>query len=154
MVSPVDTRDSHRLATTLVVGAGIVLAAAAVLLSGQGGPLSFMFRHGLFVGIMAGICVWNPIAWAARRVIVGKQPELCLSSTLTSLWGGFRVALLVAVVTLLVFAVAALAIGLGVGATLVKAIVLVMFVAAITGITAGAIFNSMLVVRHWRGHKA
>jgi hypothetical protein len=139
---------------TLVIVAGLLIAGGAVLLTTQGDPINGLFRHVLTVEVIAGLLVWNLLAWAARRATVGKLPKMQLNSTATFIWGGFRVALFVATVTLLVCWVTALVIGLAVETAFIKAVVLLLLVTAFTGITAGAFLNSTLVVRRWRGHRA
>lgn len=143
-----------RLLLTLVIVAGLLIAGGAVLLTTQADPISGLFRHVLTVEVIAGLVVWNLLAWAARRVTVGKSPKMPLNSTATFVWGGFRVALFIATVTLLVCWVTALLIGFVLEAAFIKAVVLLLLVTAFTGITAGAFLNSMLVVRRWRGQRA
>jgi len=139
---------------TIVIAAGLLIAGGAVLLTMQRDPINGLFRHALTVEIIAGLLAWNLIAWAARRVTIGKLPKMRLNSTATFVWGGFRVALFVATVALLVCWVTALVIGLAVETMIVKAVLLLFLVTAFTGITAGAFLNSMLIVRRWRGQGA
>ena len=140
-----------RLVGTLVVIAGLLLASGAAFLAMHGDPTSPLFGNVLTVRVIVGLVVWSVLAWAARRVTLGRLPKMRLNSTATLVWGGFRVALFIAAVTLMVSWLLALALGGGVETTLVRALVLVLLVTFFTSIAAGAFFNSMLVVRRWRG---
>jgi hypothetical protein len=139
---------------TLVIVAGLLVAGCAVLLTTQADPISGLFRHVFALEGIAGLVVWNLLAWAVRRVTVGRSPKMPLNSTATFVWGGFRVTLFIATVTLVACWMTALLMGLILETAFIKAAVLLVLVTAFTRITAGAFLNSMLVVRRWRGQRA
>lgn len=143
-----------RLVGTLVIIAGLLLASGSAFLAMQGDPTSPLFGNVLTVPVIVGLVVWSVLAWAARRMTLGKLPRMRLNSTVTFVWGGFRVALFIAAVTLMVCWLAALALGVTIETAFVRALVLVLLVTVFTSIAAGAFFYSMLVVRRWRGGKA
>jgi len=91
----------HHIALALVIVAALLIAASAVLLTTQGDPLNGLFRHVLTVPVIAVLVGSNLIAWAARRMALGKLPKIHLKSTAALIWGGCRFAMLVATVTLL-----------------------------------------------------
>ena len=67
-------------------------------------------------------------------------------------WGGSRVSLLIATIAEMVGCLIALALDLEIATAFVRAAVLLAVVMAFTGIIGGALLNSVLAVRHWRGH--
>ena len=93
---------------------------------------------------------WSLLALGPRWVLVGKLPKRPVSFVPVLIWGGFRVALLVATVTVIVCWLAGLAFGLAVSTTFVRALILILIFSAFTGITGGAFINSMLAVGQWR----
>ena len=146
-----DAPVSARRALAFVIVGAISLAVGALFLTiTSGDPASSLFQHVLTIQVITVILIWYMLAWSARRLIVGKAPELRLKS-LTALWVLSRVSLLIATVTLLVGWLITLPLGLEIGTTLVRAGVLLVVATAFTGIIGGAFLNSMLAVRHLRG---
>jgi hypothetical protein len=146
-----DVSPPARVLLTLVVVSGLLLASVAVFLSvGVGDPIGPLFRQALTIQVILGVVVWSLLAWAARRLVVGRLGNTPLTSTAALVWGGFRVALLIAAVTVIVCGLASLVLGLEIGTAFVRALVLIVVVTAFTGIIGGAFFNSLLVVRRLR----
>lgn len=146
-----DARAPARLLLMLVVLSGLLLASATVFLSvWLGDPVGPLFRQALTIQVILGLVVWFFLAWAARRLIVGKLANMPLASGAAFICGGFRVALLIAAVTLIVCGLASLALGLEIGTAFLRALVLILVVTAFTGIIGGAFFNSLLAVRRLR----
>jgi hypothetical protein len=144
------TNPAAKSALALVVAGALLLAGGALYLSiTQGDPISPLFRHVLTIEVMAALVVWFTAAWTARRFTVGRLPKLQLGSA-GLLWGGSRVALLIATVLLLIGWLAALALGIAVQTAFLRAAVLLLVVTAFTGIAGGAFFNSILAIRHRR----
>jgi hypothetical protein len=73
-----------------------------------------------------------------------------LSEGAALIWGGFRIALFVALLAVIVGGAIALIVGLQIGAAFVRAFVLIAIVTVISGIAGGAFLNSLLVVRRLR----
>jgi hypothetical protein len=109
-----------------------------------------LFRQALTIQVILGLVVWSLLAWAARRLMVGKVEKMSATSIPTFIWAGFRVALLIAAVSAIVCWLAALALGLETATVFLRALILILVVAAFTGIFGGASYNSMLVVRRMR----
>ncbi len=148
-----DAPVSARRALAFVIVGAILLAAGALFLTfTRGDPASSVFQHVLTIQVIAVLLVWFFLAWSARRLIVGKSPKLRPNSVATFIWGGSRVSLLIATVTAMVGWLIALALGLDIATAFVRAVVLLVVVTAFTGIIGGAFLNSLLAVRHWRGH--
>jgi len=150
MLSGMSTRPSAKLTLALVIAGALLLAGGALYLAiTEGDPVSPLFRHVLTLEVMGTFLVWFTVAWAARRFTVGKLPRLQLNSA-GVIWGGSRVALLIATVLLMIGWLAALAFGLAVQIAFVRAVLLLVVVTAFTGMAGGAFLNSMLAFRHWR----
>ncbi len=150
-----DPPPAARPVLALVISVALLLASGALLLTfTQGDSVSPLFGHVLTVQVILALVVWSLVAWGVRRLVIGKLPKMRLNSRAAFIWGGFRVALLIATVTLMVCWFAALALGLAAETAIVRAVVLLLVVTAFTGITAGASFNSMLVLKRWRDRRA
>jgi hypothetical protein len=144
------TVPSATTALTLVVCCAFLMAGAALYLTlGTGDPLKSVFRQVLTIYVIVGLVVWFAAAWLARGLIVGRLPKLQMSATVL-IWSGFRIALLIAVVLLLICWLGALALQLPLEVAFVRAAVLLMVVAAFTGMTGGAFLNSTFALRHLR----
>ena len=115
-----------------------------------GDPIGPLFSQLLTIQVLLGLVVWALLALTARRLMVGKVDNMPKTSIAIFLWGGFRVALLVATVTAIVCWLAALALGLEIATAFLRALVLILVVTAFTGMFGGAFFNTMLVVRRLR----
>ena len=140
-----------RLWLAFPIAGGLLLAIGAVFLTvTRGDPISPLFRHPLTVQIIVGLLTWSLLAWTARLLIVGKLRKLRLNSMAAFIWGGSRLALWLATLTVLVSWLATLALGLLVETALARATVLLVMVTAFMGIIGGAFFNSTLVIRRWR----
>jgi hypothetical protein len=145
-----DAPPPARLLLALVILGGLFLASGAVLMAWSGDPVGHLFRQILTIQVILGLVAWNIFAWTARRLIIGKLDDMRLTSMAALIWGGFRVALFVAVVTIIVCGAVAWALGLETVTAFVRALVLIVIVTAFTGIFGGALFNSLLVVRRLR----
>jgi hypothetical protein len=152
MLCVMSIRPSPRVALWMVIAGAVLLPGAALYLAITGGdPVSPLFRRVLTMQIMAALLLWFIAAWAARRLTVGRLPKPQLNST-GILWGGSRVALLIATVLLMLGWLTSLALGLAVQVAFARAVVLLFVVTALTGLAGGAVINSVLVARHWRAH--
>jgi len=146
-----DPRSPARLWIALVVFAGLAVASGAVFYSAtEHDPIGPLFRQSLTAPVIVGLMAWSLLALGARWLLVGKLPKRPVSFVPTLIWGGFRVALLVATVTAIVGWLAALALGLAVSTIVFRALVLILIFSAFTGITGGAFINSMLAIGEWR----
>jgi hypothetical protein len=148
----VDAPVLARRALAFVIVGAILLAGGALSLAvTERDPAIFLFQHVLTIRVIAVILIWNLLAWSARRLIVGKLPELRLNSLTALVWGGSRVAFVIATVTVLVGWLIALALGLEIATAFIRAVVLLVVAMAFTGIIGGAFLNLRLAVRHLRG---
>ncbi|HEX8214224.1 MAG TPA: hypothetical protein VF582_01995 [Allosphingosinicella sp.] len=151
MLPAMSIRASAKMNMSLMIASAILLAGGALYLAiTRGDPLSPLFRHGRTIEIIAVLLLWSMAALAVRRFTVGRLPELQLNLP-GVIWGGSRVALLIATVLLMVGWLAALAFGLTVQVAFLRAVVLLLVVTFFTGIAGKAIINSLLAIRHWRG---
>jgi len=149
-----DAPRPARLWLVLVVAAGILLAGGTIFLSAiVGDPIGPLFRHVLSVQIVVVLLVWSGLAWTARLLLVGRLPRLRLSSMTAFAWGASRIALFLAMVTVMVCWLALVIVGRADNATFVGAIGLLVVVTAFTGLIGTAFFNSLLVVRRLRVRK-
>ncbi len=149
-----DAPISPRSAFAFIIGGAILLAGGALSLTfTSGDAVSPLFEHVLTIQVIAFLLVWYFLAWSARRLIVGQLPKLRQNSSAAFIWGGSRVSLLIATVIVMIGWLVALALGLEIAMAFVRAIVLLVVATAFTGIIGRALLNSMLAVRHWRGHK-
>src|SRR5205809_765742 len=131
----------ERTLVTHVIIASLLIASGAVYLTAtQGDMLGPLFQHVLTGRVLVSIISWTCLAHAARRLLVGKLPKIRLSSRAALVWGGSRVALLIAVVMVLVIWITALTLGLAIKTALVRAMALLFVVTAFTGIIGGAFF--------------
>jgi len=135
-----------------MVGAILLAGGALTVTLGRTDAVGSLFEQVLTIPIIVAILAWNVLAWWIRRLIVGRVNDLRLSST-TALWIGTRMSLMIAGITVLIAGLIAMAFGLEIAAALIRAMVLLAFAAAFTGIVGGAWFNSVLAVRHWRAHR-
>src|SRR5918994_2195906 len=92
----------------LIVGA-LLLSGAALGLTATVGNAAFGYVAN--IQIIVVLLAWAALAWAARRIVVGKVEEIASNSRTTFIWGGFRVCLLFATVALLLGWLIALALG-------------------------------------------
>jgi hypothetical protein len=142
-------RPSAKATLVLVIAGALLLAGGALYLAiTERDPVLPLFRNVLANQVMAALVVWFAAAWAARRFTVGKLPNLQLNSA-GLIWGGSRVALLIATVLLMTGWLAAFAFGLAVQTAFFQAAVMLLVVTAVTGIAGGAFLNSVLAFRHW-----
>ena len=150
MLSGMSIHPSTKSALALVI-AGALLSAGGVLslAIAEGDAVGSLLRQVLTFQVFVPPMVWFAAAWGVRRFAIGKLPTLQLSFA-EVVWGGSRVALLIATALLLIGWLATLAFGLGVQLAFVRAVVLLAAVSALTGIAGGAYLNSMLAIRHWR----
>ena len=145
---------SAKRALAVVIFGAILLACGALSLSvTERDPAASLFQHVLTIKVIAVILIWNLLAWSARRLIVGKLPELRMNSLMALIWGGSRVAFLIATVAALVGWLIALALGLEIATALIRAVVLLAVAMAFTGMIGGAFLNSMLAIRRLRGQR-
>ena len=119
-------------------------------LTAQGDPVSALLQNPSTLYLLAGLVVWRLLAGAARWIILKALPNVGSEASAGLVWGSFRLALLVATVTALVGWLAAMTMGLALQAVLIEAVLLLVLVTAFTGVLGGAVFDSMLAVRHWR----
>lgn len=139
--------QSPRLVLAALIAGALALSGGAVALTATGGDAAFGYIANIQFIII--VLAWAMLALAARWLVVGKVGEIASDSSAMLIWGGFRVCLLLAVVALLLGWVIALALGHDVRRLLLQAVVLMVVVAAVTGIIGGAAINSWLAVRHW-----
>ena len=145
---------SGRSALAFIIVGGILLAGGALFLTlTRGDAASSLFQHVLTIQVIAVLLAWFLLAWSARRLIVGKLSKLRLNSLTAFIWGGSRVSFLIATLTVMVGWLSALALGLEIATAFLRAVVLLVVATAFTGIIGGAFLNSVLAVRHWRGHE-
>ena len=144
---------SAKMNLSLMIASAILLAGGALYLAiTRGDPVSPLFRHGRTIEIVAALLLWSMAAWAVRRLTVGRLPGLQLNLP-GIIWGGSRLAFLVATLLLIVGWLTALAFGLTVKVAFIQAVALLFIVTFFTGIAGGAVINSMLAIQHWRGRK-
>ena len=147
-----DDQPSARSALALVIVGAFVLAGIALFLTVRKGDVAgALFQHPLTIQLIAGIVAWSLLAWAARRLIVGKLSNTRLNLLPVIVWGGSRVSLLIAVIALLAGWLTALAGGLEIATLFGQALILLVVVAWFTGMIGGAFLNSLAAVRSWRG---
>lgn len=148
MHAPLSARTGLAL---VIVGAILLSGGALVLTFTRSDPASSLFQHVLTIQVIGVLLLWSLLAWAARRLTVGKSPKIS-NSLATLLWGSSRVSLLVATLIVLSDWLIALALGLDIATPFIRAVVLLAVVTAFTGIIGGAFFNSVLAVQHWRNY--
>ena len=140
-----------RLPLFFIAVAALALAISAVSLAVTfGDPVSPLFAHVLTIPVIAALVIWFALAWAARRATIGDLPKESVNSWAAFVWGGSRVALLLATVLVTVGWLITLALGLELATDFVRALVLLLVVTAFTGIAGGAFLNSVWAMRHWR----
>lgn len=144
--------SARRAIAFVIVGAILLSGGALFLTFTRGDPARSLFQHVLTIQVIVALLLWSFLAWSARRLTVGKSPKFRPNSVAIFIWGGSRVSLLIATVTAMVGWLFALALGLDIATALIRAVVLLVVVTAFTGIMGGAFLNSLLAVRHWRGH--
>lgn len=146
-----DNRRQARLVLLLIAPGGLAIAVAAVWLAITfHDPAGALFRQVLIIPALGALLAWFALASGARRYTVGKLPRLRMNSPAALVWGGFRVALLIASVLVLVGWLGALALGVELASAFIGGFVLLAFLTVVTGLAGGAFINSALVVRHWR----
>ena len=146
-----DAPVSARSALKFVIAGAMLLAGGALFLTfTRGDAAGTLFQHVLTIQVIAVLLIWFLLAWSARQLIVGKLQKLRLNSLAAFIWGGSRVSLLIATVTVMVGWLVALALGLEIATAFVRAVVMLVVTTAFTGIISGAFVNSVLAVRHWR----
>lgn len=144
--------QSPRFVLAVLVAGALLLAASTVGLTATGGNTVFGYLANIQAILV--IIAWAALAWAARRLAVGRIEDKPSNSMAVFMWGGFRVCLLLATVALLVGWLIALAIGHALQPALLQAVVLMVVVTAVTGIIGTAAVNSWLVISHWRRRKS
>lgn len=144
--------QSPRLVLAALVAGALLLAISALGLTASLGNTAFSYVANIQAILV--IVAWAALAWAARRLVVGKIEDKSPRSLALFMWGGFRVCLLLATLGLLVGWLIALAIGHALQPALLQAVVLMVVVTAVTGIIGTAIVNSWLAIRHWHRRKS
>lgn len=144
-----------RLLIASVVVAGLCVASGAVFFSAtEVDPIGPLFHQALTGQIIVGLLAWSLLALGLRWLLLGRLPKMPISFVPGLIWGGFRIALLVATVIVIVVWLAALVLGLAVATTFFKALVLILMFSAFTGIAGGAFINSILAMGELRRRRA
>ncbi len=131
--------------------AGILLAGgAAIVTATQGDLVTPMVRQGIPILVITSLLLWSAVAWAARRIIVGKAQSAPFASRYLEMLGYSRLALIIACMISLLCGFAALVAGLAPAITFSRAVLLLAFILLLSSLLTGAIVNTMLVIREWR----
>ena len=137
-----------------VVLLGVAAASGAVYLSITfGDPVGLLFRNILTGPVILGIVSWSMLALAVRWWAIGKRVKHPLASKVAYFWGGSRLALIIATLSLGVAWLISLALALSGETAILAAFVFIIAITAFTGLLGGAIGNSVLVAKHWRRPK-
>lgn len=133
-----------------VTAGGVLIAGSAFFLTlAITDPLGLLFRR-VSGSIILVLCGWFFLAWALRRIVCGPIPRNSAPSMLAIVFFGFRMSLLISVLILIGWCLGALAFGAATRATVVMALFSALVFTWITGVMAGAIINSRMVLRRWQ----
>ena len=140
---------NRKILALVCVGAFFLAGGALYLAITEANLVGPLFRKVLTLKVMAALFIWFTAAWAARRFAPRKAQTVKFGQTWL-VWGGTRVALLIATFVLLMGWLATLALGLALQTAFIRAATLLCVVTAYTGIAGGALMNSMVAIRHRR----
>ena len=145
-----NSRSAH-LWFIYVAVMGVAVVSGAVYVSVTfGDPVGLLFRSILTGPVILGIVSWSLLALALRWLTIGKLVRPPFASKVTYLWGGSRLALILATLALGVTWLVSLALAWSSGAAILGAFIFIVVITAFTGLLGGAIGNSVLVAKHWR----
>lgn len=128
----------------LVVGLTSGAFIASITL---GDPVGLLFRSILTGPLILGIVAWSSLAWTIRWLMIGSLSRRSLTTRLGFFWGGFRVAQVGAILSLVVAGVIALASGSAIEALIREALVVVGVTISVAGLLRSAVGNSRLIAK-------
>ena len=132
-------------------GSAVLIALVAFAVCFMSGPTpADFFGSPLKLRLWLALIIWNVLAWAARRVLVGKTKGLRLKGSPVAAFVLLKVSLLLAIGTLFILWLASAVAKWSLATVVIKAALLLLLCNLIFGLAGGAAINSVLAVRRFR----